>query len=71
MRGQASHLTRAVYVYLPPQYFQAKYSDYRFPVIELLHGFPGQPQDWITVIGDHHDPEEPGRGRERPSRSCS
>ncbi len=51
VRGQASHLTRAVYIYLPPEYFQAKYSDYRFPVIELLHGFPGQPQDWITVIG--------------------
>jgi enterochelin esterase-like enzyme len=51
VRGPASHLTRAVYIYLPPEYFQASYSGYRFPVIELLHGFPGQPQDWITVIG--------------------
>ena len=49
--GPASHLRRDVYVYLPPQYFQAAYRGYRFPVIELLHGFPGQPQDWITVIG--------------------
>src|SRR5258708_15894901 len=24
---------------------------YRFPVIELIHGFPGAPQDWITVLG--------------------
>ncbi|MGO9079057.1 MAG: alpha/beta hydrolase [Streptosporangiaceae bacterium] len=49
--GAASHLTRAVYVYLPPQYFQSAYRHYRFPAVELLHGFPGQPQDWITVIG--------------------
>ena len=51
VRGAASHLTRAVYVYLPAQYFRSAYRGYRFPVIELIHGFPGQPQDWITVIG--------------------
>ncbi|MGO9725434.1 MAG: alpha/beta hydrolase, partial [Streptosporangiaceae bacterium] len=51
VHGPVSHLTRNVYVYLPPQYFQPSYRDYRFPVIELLHGFPGVPQDWITVIG--------------------
>ena len=49
--GQRSHITRAVYVYLPPQYFQAAYQAYRFPVIELIHGQPGEPQDWITVAG--------------------
>jgi enterochelin esterase-like enzyme len=49
--GKRSHITRAVYVYLPPQYFQAAYKRYRFPVIELIHGQPGQPQDWINVVG--------------------
>ena len=49
--GKLSHITRNVYVYLPPQYFQASYRNYRFPAIELLHGFPGTPQDWITVVG--------------------
>ena len=49
--GQRSHLTRVVYVYLPPQYFQPAYSGYRFPVIELIHGQPGEPQDWINVMG--------------------
>jgi len=49
--GPRSHITRAVYVFLPPQYFQAAYRAYRFPVIELIHGQPGQPQDWITVVG--------------------
>ncbi len=49
--GRASRITRSVYVYLPPQYFQTAYRHYRFPAIELLHGFPGVPQDWITVVG--------------------
>jgi enterochelin esterase-like enzyme len=49
--GEVSHITRTVYVYLPPQYFQRSFRDYRFPAIELLHGFPGTPLDWITVVG--------------------
>ena len=49
--GQRSGITRVVYVYLPPQYFQPAYRAYRFPVIELIHGQPGVPQDWITVVG--------------------
>ena len=51
MTGPRSHITRVVYVYLPPQYFQPRYQAYRFPVIELIHGQPGQPEDWITVVG--------------------
>jgi enterochelin esterase-like enzyme len=49
--GQRSGVTRTVYVYLPPQYFQPAYRAHRFPVIELIHGQPGVPQDWITVVG--------------------
>src|SRR5215469_866017 len=52
--GQRSYLTRTVYVYLPPQYFQPAYRAYRFPAIELIHGHPGGPQDWITVVGVTH-----------------
>jgi enterochelin esterase-like enzyme len=48
--GRASHLTRQVYVYLPPQYFQPAYKTYRFPAIELLHGSPGEPSSWINVM---------------------
>jgi enterochelin esterase-like enzyme len=51
VRGEISGLTRTVYIYLPSQYFQAAYLQYRFPAIELLHGFPGNPQDWVTVLG--------------------
>ena len=49
--GAHSHLVRDVYVYLPPQYFQKPYAHYRFPVIELLHGSPGNPQAWVDVMG--------------------
>ncbi len=49
--GALSHLTRDVYVYLPPQYFQKLYAHYKFPVIELLHGSPGNPQAWVDVMG--------------------
>jgi enterochelin esterase-like enzyme len=50
VHGRLSGLTRSVYVYLPPQYFAPAFRSYRFPVIELIHGFPGEPQDWITVL---------------------
>jgi enterochelin esterase-like enzyme len=49
--GAHSGITRVVYVYLPPQYFQPGYQAYRFPVVELIHGQPGKPEDWITVVG--------------------
>jgi enterochelin esterase-like enzyme len=51
VRGRLSHLARTVYLYLPPQYFQARYARARFPAIELITGVPGQPQDWIDVVG--------------------
>lgn len=49
--GKLSHISRRVYVYLPPAYFEKQYAHYRFPVIELIHGQPGEPQDWINVVG--------------------
>ena len=49
--GPRSRITRVVYVYLPPQYFWPADQGYRFPVIELIHGQPGVPQDWIRVAG--------------------
>ena len=49
--GARSHLTRDVYVYLPPQYFQKSFRHYKFPVIELLHGSPGGPRAWVDVMG--------------------
>jgi hypothetical protein len=51
LRGRLSHISRLGLIYLPPQYFQAQYRHYQFPVIELIHGQPGVPQDWINVAG--------------------
>ncbi|MGH3164532.1 MAG: alpha/beta hydrolase [Trebonia sp.] len=48
--GPSSHITRQVYIYLPPQYFAVAYANYKFPAIELLHGSPGQPQSWVNVM---------------------
>jgi enterochelin esterase-like enzyme len=48
--GRLSHITRDGLIYLPPQYFRPAYKDYRFPVIELLHGTPGSPLDWIAAF---------------------
>jgi enterochelin esterase-like enzyme len=50
LTGAQSHITRDVYVWLPPQYFQSAYKHYRFPVIELLHGSPGDPSAWVNVL---------------------
>jgi enterochelin esterase-like enzyme len=51
MPGKLSHISRNVYIYLPPAYFEPQYAHYKFPVIELIHGQPGEPQDWINVAG--------------------
>jgi enterochelin esterase-like enzyme len=48
--GAATHITRSVYVFLPPEYFQPQWANYRFPAIELIHGSPGAPSDWLTVL---------------------
>jgi enterochelin esterase-like enzyme len=52
--GHRSHITRTVYVFLPPQYFQASFRNHRFPAVELISGYPGEPQDWINVVGIVH-----------------
>jgi enterochelin esterase-like enzyme len=46
--GPASGVAaRETYVYLPPQYFDPRRPDQRFPVLYLLHGSPGISVDWI------------------------
>lgn len=48
--GPRSHITREVYVWLPPQYFSKAYANYKFPAIELLHGSPGNPESWVNIM---------------------
>lgn len=83
--GNTTKITRSVYVYLPPQYFQPHWASYRFPAIELIHGSPGTPQDWLTVMhapgllesmvtAHHADPAvlvmPDANGGQRLSRQC-
>ncbi len=48
--GRRSHITRPGLVWLPPQYREQAYATTRFPVVELIPGTPGQPQDWIAHL---------------------
>jgi len=48
--GPQSHISRKVYIYLPPQYFVKAYAHYKFPAVELLHGSPGDPGTWVNVM---------------------
>src|SRR4029077_2678385 len=48
--GPKSHISRVGYVYLPPQYFLPAYRTVRFPVLELLHGTPGSPTNWLVLL---------------------
>lgn len=50
-RGPQSRLAGEVYVWTPPQYAEKAYHKTHFPVIELLHGSPGEPRDWLTRGG--------------------
>jgi len=50
LAGAASGISRTGFVYLPPQYFEPRYAHVRFPVLELLHGSPGNPGNWVVQI---------------------
>lgn len=48
--GPKSKISRTALIYLPPQYFQPAYASRRFPVLELLHGAPGNPYDYDRTM---------------------
>jgi S-formylglutathione hydrolase FrmB len=47
-QGPVSGLSGQVLVWTPPQYSQARYRADSFPVIELLHGYPGSAKTWLA-----------------------
>ncbi|MGA5099730.1 alpha/beta hydrolase [Streptomyces lavendulocolor] len=51
LKGGISGVRAEVYVWLPPQYDDPAYKDRKFPVVELLSGFPGSPKSWF--VGMH------------------
>lgn len=48
--GPLSGISRKALVYLPPEYDDPQFRTVRFPVIELLHGSPGNPSSWIVGL---------------------
>lgn len=48
--GARSGITRKGFVYLPPQYFEPAFAHTSFPVVELLHGDPGDPSGWVYAL---------------------
>jgi Putative esterase len=44
----------AAYVYLPPGYDSPANASRRYPVVYLLHGYPGGPLDWFRAVPTQH-----------------
>ncbi|MFE7390698.1 alpha/beta hydrolase [Streptomyces sp. NPDC057582] len=50
LSGRVSGVRGEVYVWLPPQYNQPAFRNRRFPVVELLGGFPGSAKAWFSGL---------------------
>ena len=66
LKGRVSGVNAEVYVWLPPQYDQPAYRHHKFPVVELLPGYPGSAKAWFgslhaTAAAAAADAERPGR----------
>ncbi len=53
LRGRVSGVNAEVYVWLPPQYGEPAYRHRRFPVVELLPGYPGSAKAWFGALQAH------------------
>ncbi|MFE0189054.1 alpha/beta hydrolase [Streptomyces sp. NPDC058989] len=50
LEGRISGVRGEVYVWLPPQYHDPAYKNTRFPVVELLPGYPGSSKAWFGSL---------------------
>ncbi|HEV7209204.1 MAG TPA: alpha/beta hydrolase-fold protein [Mycobacteriales bacterium] len=48
--GPRSGINRSGYIYLPPEFNDKRFPTAELPVVELLHGSPGSPADWINGL---------------------
>ncbi|MET7986705.1 alpha/beta hydrolase-fold protein [Streptomyces sp. NPDC005281] len=53
LKGRVSGVNAEVYVWLPPQYNEPAYRHRRFPVVELLPGYPGSAKAWFGSLRVH------------------
>ncbi|MEU8973669.1 alpha/beta hydrolase-fold protein [Streptomyces monashensis] len=57
LKGRVSGVSAEVYVWLPPQYDDPAYKDKKFPVVELLSGYPGSAKAWFGSMKAHEQLE--------------
>ncbi|MET7302025.1 alpha/beta hydrolase-fold protein [Embleya sp. NPDC005575] len=50
LKGPQSAIEAEVYVWLPPQYKDPAFADKKFPVVELLPGYPGSAKAWFGTL---------------------
>ncbi|MFF7373462.1 alpha/beta hydrolase [Streptomyces tricolor] len=53
LKGRVSGVNAEVYVWLPPQYDDPAYRHKKFPVVELLPGYPGSAKAWFGSLDAH------------------
>lgn len=53
LKGRVSGVNAEVYVWLPPQYDEPAYRHHKFPVVELLPGYPGSAKAWFGSMKAH------------------
>ncbi|MER6467925.1 alpha/beta hydrolase [Streptomyces collinus] len=53
LKGRVSGVNAEVYVWLPPQYDEPAYRGKKFPVVELLPGYPGSAKAWFGSLKAH------------------
>jgi hypothetical protein len=53
LAGRVSGVNAEVYVWLPPQYDDPAHRHSRFPVVELLPGYPGSAKAWFGALAAH------------------
>lgn len=65
--GARSTLSEPAFIYLPPQYFQARYAHTQFPAVEVMTGYPGNS---LNLVKRMHYPDlllhQISTGRARP-----
>lgn len=50
LKGRLSGVDGEVLVWLPPQYDKPEFKDRKFPVVELLPGYPGSSSTWYGTL---------------------
>ncbi|MFE0516025.1 alpha/beta hydrolase [Streptomyces sp. NPDC058964] len=53
LKGRVSGVNAEVYVWLPPQYGEPAYRHKKFPVVEVLPGYPGSAKAWFGALRAH------------------